>query len=154
MLTVVGFHGSHQGVELAMDRLVIRNIDLRGSGPDHHNAGAIVLGFEIADVLTDLLHHVPTGSAVLDIVAVETLGVVLVKSSLHRLDPLQLITHRVDVFLLEHLGIDSSLIGILRIDIPTTEDNIIEFGQRDDVAIMKIFPIFATAHTNLVVLCH
>lgn len=137
-----------------MDRLVIRNINLCGSGPDHHNAGAVVLGFEIADVLTDLLHHVPTGSAVLDIVAVEALGVVLVKSDLHRLDLLQLITHRVDVFLLEHLSIDSDLIGILRIDIPAAEDDVVELGQRDDVAIVQIFLVLATTHTNLVVLCH
>ena len=154
MLPVVGLHGSHQRVELTMDGLVVRNIDLCGSSPDNHDAGAVVLGFEIADVLTNLLHHIPAGSAVLDIIAVETLGVVLVKSSLHRLDQLQLITHRIDVFLLEYLSIDSCLIGILWIDIPTAEDDVIEFGQRDDVTIMEVFLLLATPHTNLVVLCH
>ena len=137
-----------------MNTLVNRHVDLGRSGPQHHDAGAVVLLLELSDVLAQLFNHLPPRLAVFHVVAVETLGIVLVESRLHGFDGLQLIAHGQDVFLLEHFGIHGSLEGILRINIPTAKDDIVELGQRHDVGIVQIAFLFAAPYPYFVILCH
>ena len=58
------------------------HIDFGGCRPCHDDAGAVVVGLELADVGTERLDHVPAGLAVLHVVAIETLGEVLIESRL------------------------------------------------------------------------
>ena len=154
MLAVVSLHRSLESSQCAVDFHVHRYVDFSRSSPDYNDACAAVLLLEVADVLAQRLNHLPAGLAVLHVVAVQTLGVVLVECSLHRNNLLQLLAHRVDVLLLQNLGIHGSLIGILRIDIPGAEYDVVEVGKRNDVLVVQILLVCALAHANLVVLGH
>lgn len=92
-----------------------------------------MLALEVAYVLTQRLDHLPSRVAWLDIVAIEPLGIVAVKGCRHGHHLLQLVAHGQDVLLLEHLGIHGCLEGILGIDIPGAEDDVVELRQRHDV---------------------
>ncbi len=133
VLAVVGLHGSLEGFERAMHLHVDRHIDFGGSRPEHHDARTAMLALEVAYVLTQRLDHLPSRVAWLDIVAIEPLGIVAVKGCRHGHHLLQLVAHGQDVLLLEHLGIHGSLEGVLGIDIPGAEDDVVELRQRHDV---------------------
>ena len=154
MVAVVGLHGLLQAGERGVVGLVIGHVDLGRSGPDHHDAGAVVLLLEVADVLTQGLHHLPSRESLLDVVARDALGVVGVEGGLHGHDLLQLVAHGLDVLGLEHLGIDGSLVGVLGIGVPRAEDDVVELGQRHNVAIVQVLLLRATSDTDLVVLGH
>ncbi len=96
MFLVVGLHGSFESFEGAVDLLVDGNINFGRSGPEYNHAVNAGLLLEATDVLADLLGHVPAILAHLHVVAVETLGIVVVECSLHGLDGLELILHGVD----------------------------------------------------------
>ena len=59
MVAVVGLHGLLQAGERGVVGLVVGHVDLGRSGPDHDDAGAVVLLLEVADVLAQGLHHLP-----------------------------------------------------------------------------------------------
>ena len=154
MLAVVSLHRSLESCQCAVNLHVNRYVDFCRCSPCNNDARAAVLLLEVSDVLAQRLYHLPAGLAVLHVVAVQALGVVLVECSLHRNNLLQLLAHRVDVLLLQNLGIHGSLIGILRIDIPGAEYDVVEVGKRNDVLVVQILLVCALAHTNLVVLSH
>ena len=62
--------------------------------------------------------------------------------------------HGFDVFLFQHLGIHGCLIGVLRIDVPRSESNVVELCQRNNLAVVQVFLFITTANTYLVVLGH
>ena len=78
----------------------------------------------------------------------------MVEGGLHRNDLLQLVAHRLDVLCLEHIGIHRTLIGILGINVPTAEHDIVEAGHRDNLPIVEIALPIATADADLIVLGH
>ena len=137
-----------------MDFHIYRYVDFGRCCPGYDDAGAAVLLLEVADVLTQSLHHFPAGLAVLHVVAIQTLGVVLVEGSLHWNHLLQLLAHRVDILLLQNLGIHSSLVSILRINIPSAEYDVVEICHRHDVLVVKILLVCTLAYANLIVLSH
>ena len=154
MLSVIGLHGSLQGSQCAVHLLIYGHIDLCAGSPDHHNALAVVLCLEIADILAQCLHHLPACFAVLHIVTIQTFGIILVKCSLHGHNLLQFFSHGFNVFLLEHLGIHGCLIGVLWIYVPGSKNKVVELSQWHHLAIREVFCVFALTHTNLVVLSH
>ena len=154
MVAVVGLHSLLQAGERGVVGLVVGHVDLGRSGPDDHDAGAVVLLLEVADVLTQGLHHLPSRESLLDVVARDAFGVVGIKGSLHGHDLLQLVAHGLDVLGLEHLGIDGSLVGVLGIGVPRAEDDVVELGQLHDIAIVQVLLLRATSDTDLVVLGH
>ena len=154
MLLVVGLHGCLKGCERAVHLLINRNIHLCGCCPEHYHAVYARLLLEAADILADLLGHVPAVGALLHIVAVEALGIVLVERCLEGLDGFQFLLHRIDILFLEHLGIDGRLIGIGRIYVPGCEHDVVERRKRHDVLIMEIFLVGSAAYANLIVLGH
>ncbi len=154
VVSVIGLHGSLEGLDGAVILHVGSDIDFGRCGPEHDDAVNTCLCLEVADVLADLLGHVPAILALLDIVTIQTAGILLVKSGLERLDSLELVLDRVYVLLLEHLGVDSALIGVDGIDIPCCENDVVECGHRHDVLQVQIFLVSPTTHTNLVVLSH
>ena len=154
MLAVVGLHGSLKVGKMIVNLLADGNIDLGGSSPEDYDTRATVLLLKLADVLLEGLNHLPAGLAVLHVVAIQALGIVLVEGSLHRLDSLKLVLHGIDVLLLEHLSIHCSLIGVLGIDIPTSEDDVVEFSHWNDVCVWQIFLVITTTDTDFVILSH
>ncbi len=134
--------------------LIIRNIDFRRCCPDDNDTRTAVLLLEVADVLLQLQYHIPACLTVLDIVTIQTFGVVSVKSSLHRPDSHQFLTYRFYIFRLQDFGIYCSLIRILGIDVPRSEDDIFQIRQRNNVLIMKILLGSSSSHTDLIVLGH
>jgi len=154
VLAVVVFHCLFERGESAVHLFAVRHIYLSGSRPDDNDALARVLLLELAYVLTQRLGHLPACLAVFHVVAVETFGVVLVESSLHRDDFLQLVAHGFDVLFLQNLGIHGCLVGVLRIYIPCSEDYIVELGQWHDVGVVQILLLASFAYANLVVLSH
>ena len=154
MLAIISLHGGLKVAQLIVDLLIYRYIDLCRRCPKHYNTIAAFIGLELSDVIAQGLHHLPTAQVLLNIVAIKSLGIVLVEGSLHRHNLLQLIAHRIDILLLEHLGIHRCLIGVLGIDIPTAKHDVIELGQRHNIRIMQILGIGTTANTHLVVLGH
>ena len=154
MLAIVGLHSGFEVGELIVNQLVDGHIDLCGCSPENDHASATLLVLEITNVLTQSLNHLPTGQALLHVIAIKALGIVLIEGSWHGHNLLQLVAHGVDILLLENLGIHSCLISVLGIDIPTTEHDIVELGEGHDVSIVQITGIGTTTDTHLVVLSH
>ncbi len=154
MLSVVGLHGLLQIFETIMDILVDRHINLCGSGPKHHHALHAGLLLEPADILTDLARHVPAVLHLLDIVPLQTTGVIVVEGRLDRLDCLKLVLYRLYILLLEHLSSDGGIVGVRRIEVPGSEHDVIESCKRHYVLVVKIFFVRAFAYAYPVVLGH
>ena len=154
MILVVSLHGSLKSSHCAMDLLVNGHIYLSRSSPEHYYTLYTCSSLEIADIFTDLLGHIPTILNLLYIVAIKTLCIVMVESSLQRLDSLELLLNRVDIFLFEHLSIDRRLVGVGRIYIPCAEYNVIEICQRHDVLVVEILLILTASYADLIILSH
>ena len=154
MLLVVGLHCSLEVGQSVVARLVNRHINLSRSGPEHNHAVHTLLLLEVADILAELLYHFPAGLAHHDVLAVKTLGVVVVESSLHRNDFLQLVLDRIDILLLEHLAVHGSLIGIDRIYIPCAELYIVQVSDGHNLVVFEILFVSAFANADFVVLSH
>ena len=151
---VVGLHGSLEGSQCAVILHVGGNVNLGRSGPEHNHAVHTSLLLEVAYVFAYLLSHVPAVLAVFHVVAIETLGIVLVEGSLEGLDVDKLIFHRLDIFGLQHLGVACALIGIDGIHIPSAKHDVVEVGQGHDIFVVQIFLVGAAAHAYFVVLGH
>ena len=160
MLAVVGFHGRLQGFQGVVYSLVDGHIDFRRGRPQHYDTAALPLLAEAADVGTQHFHHLPaSGDALaisnpLDIIAVQALGIVLVERGRHGDYLLQLLTNGGYILFVQHLGVHGGLIGILRIDVPGAENNIVQPRQRHDVCISEVFLVSAATHAHLVHLGH
>ena len=154
MLTVVSLHRLFQSSQCAMNLLIYWYIDFCRSSPDYNDTGTTVLLLEVTDILTESFYHLPTGLAILHIVTSQTLRIILVERSLHRNDFLQFIFYRINILFLQYLCIHRCLIGILRINIPSSKHDIIQFCERYDVLIMQILLVGTTPHTNLIILSH
>ena len=151
---IVGLHGGLESGERSVNLLVDGNVNLSGSGPEHDNAVDSSLFLEVADILADLLRHVPTILDGLHVVAVKTLGVVVVEGSLHGLDLLELVLYRIDIFFFEHLGVDGGLVGIGGIYIPGAEHDVVKTREGNDVFVVEIFLVGSASYAHLVILCH
>ena len=125
MLFVIGFHCCFKSLHRAVDLLVDGHVYLCGSSPENHHALHACLFLEVADVLADLLGHVPAVFDILDVVAVKTLCVVVVESGFHGFDGLEFILDRVDVFLFENLRVEGGLVCVGRIDVPCAEYDVV-----------------------------
>ncbi len=154
MLLVVGLHGCLESLKCAVILHIDGHVNLGRSGPEYYYALYTLLLLEVADVLAELLYHLPAGLAGHDIVAVETLGVVVVKSGLHGHDLLELVLYRLDVLFLEHFGIDRALISVGRIYVPCAEHNVVERCHGHDFVIFEIFLVGTFAHADFVILGH
>ncbi len=109
--------------------------DLGGCAPDHHHPVAGVRRPEIADVLADGLGQVSLARLGLDIGAVEPPHVVVVEDGRHGLDLLQFGRDRLDMGEpVEHAAFQRGFVGRVRDRIPGTEDQLINAGQRHEVA--------------------
>ena len=154
MFTIVSLHSSFELSKRTMILLIIRYIDLGRSRPDNNNTCTMVSSFKFSDILAQSLHHIPSCRTILHIVTIQTLRIILIKCGLHWHYFLKFFAYRVNIFLLEYLGIHSCLIRILRINIPCTKNDIFKIGQWHNFTIRKIFFVRAFAYSYFVVLRH
>lgn len=134
--------------------LVDGNINLGRGCPQHNHAVNTLFSLEAADILADLLGHVPAVLYGLDVVAVQTLGIVVVESGLHRHDLLELFLDGQDILFLEHLAVDSRFVSVGGIYVPCAEHDVVERCDGHDLVVLQIFLFSAAANTDFVVLSH
>ena len=137
-----------------MDLHIDRHINLCRGCPEDNDALTVIDSLECADILAQLLCHIPAVLAFLHVCAVETLREVLVESGLHGDDGLQLVLYGYNILCLEDISVDGCLEGISRIDVPCAEDDVVKVGHWDNLAIVHIFLLCTLADTYLVVLGH
>ena len=154
MLLVVGFHSCLEGCERAVYLFVNGNVNLGRSCPEHYYAVNTVFFLEVADILADLLGHVPAVLYGLHVVTVKTFCIVVVESGLHGNDLLEFVLYGVDVFFLEHLAVDSAFVGVLGIYVPCSEHDVVEVGDGHDFVVFQIFFVSSFSYTDFVILSH
>ena len=94
-----------------------------------------MLGLEVADVLPQRLGQLALGLAGLDVLALEPLDVLLVEHRRHRLDGLEEVADRLQVLVpVEHAGLDRGGVPVVRHRVPGAEDQVVERGERHEVA--------------------
>ena len=119
-----------------------RNVDFGTCSPQYNHTFAVVGSLEVADVLTELFYHFPTGSSLLDMSTVQTFRPVVIESCRHRLDSFQFIFHTIQVFFFQNLSIHGSFVCVIRENIPTTENNVVQISQRHNVFDEFFFVVF------------
>ena len=119
-----------------------RNVDFSTCSPKYHNAFTVIGSLEVADVLTQLLYHFPTGSSFLDVRTVQTFCPIVVESSRHRLDSFQFVFHSVQVLFFQNLSVHSSFVCIIRENVPTSENNVVQIRQGHNVLDEFFFVVF------------
>ena len=124
-----------------------------GSGPEYNYALAVVGGLEVTDVFAELFYEFPA-CAGLHVVAVETLGIVVVESGRHGFDSLELFAHGVDVLFFEDFSVDSSLVGVCSIYVPCAENDIVEVCERNYLVVFEVFFVSTLSDADSVVLSH
>ncbi len=109
-------------------------MDLGGAAPDGHEAVAAVVGFEAVHVFDEGLGLVVFARNFFDVGAVQPANPVAGEDGLHGADGGQLLADGVEVFVVEDLGALGDLVGALAVEVPAAEHELVEVGERDEVA--------------------
>ena len=125
MLFVICLHSRLQLLKCLMICLVVWYINLGRSCPDNNYTLTAMLFLKVLNVFLQFKHHIPACLTVFNIVTIQSLSIVSIKSSFQGLDSHQFLTYRFDILCLQHFSIYCSLISILRIHIPCTKDDIV-----------------------------
>ena len=107
--------------------------DFGGAAPDHDEAGAVVVFAEFFDVGDQLFGEVAFVRARLHVGTVDALDVLLVEDGLHGFDGREGAFNLVEEGLFEDACMGGCLVGRVFVDVPTAEDEIVEFGERNEV---------------------
>ena len=130
-------------------RLALGNEFFGGRAPDYHQSVACVVRLEPADVLAyglDGFELVVEGP---DVGALEALDVVGVEDGLHRLDRLEKVRDRLNLFVpVQYAALDRGLIGVVRDWVPGPEDKLVELCQRSEVSDERRPPVGALAEPD------
>ncbi len=105
--------------------------DLGGAAPDHDLP--IGFGFELGDVVADLVGEVALIFAGLDFFCGEALDVVLVEDGGHGLDGFEVGTDLFELVAVEDLGGLGGVVEIATEDVPAGEDDVVEVGDGGEV---------------------
>ena len=124
-------------------------VGLGRAAPDHDQAVALVLDAEPLDVVDQRLGLVPHGGLGLDPGAVQFLYPALVEDGVHGDDALQLGRDGSEVLLLEHAAGVGGLQHVGRDGIPAAEDNVVQFGQRHELADERVAVLAATTQADV-----
>lgn len=109
-----------------------RNEDFGGCTPDDDDALEVVLHFELANVLAELLGEVALGLAGLDVRPRDPRDVVVVEHRRHRLDGREEVSHPIEIRRLEHSRLAGRRQRIIGHGVPRAEDEVVEASQRDE----------------------
>ena len=129
------------GVDRLLERL---EVEVRGAGldehlgrraPDHHDTVDTLLVAEAVDVGADRLEHRPLVDRGQDVGGVDVLDVGAVERRRHRPDVAQGLGDLLDVpAALEHAGALGGHVGVVGERVPRTEHDVVESGERHEVA--------------------
>src|SRR6266508_2304078 len=127
--------------------------DFRRAAPDRHRAVELPSGAEVLHVLHQRFVQVSLGRAGLDVLAIEIADVGAVEYARPRHDGLELRAH-----LREHLGraharAPRRLVGVVRKDVPGSEDEVGRLGQRHEFLDRNKSRVGALAEADLLHLC-
>jgi hypothetical protein len=106
-------------------------IDLGGAAPDHDLA--VGFGFELGDVVADLVGEVALVLAGLDLLSGEALDVVLVEDGGHGLDGFEEGAHLLKLVAVEDACGLGGVVEVAAEDVPSGEDEVIERGDGNEV---------------------
>ncbi len=133
-------------VSWTSDGLLVR---LGRSAPHHDEAVATVLGLEGGDVVDDGHGLVPLARDVLHADAFETRHPALVEHGLHRDDRFELAGDRVQVGVVEHAGGARRFEGVRRDRVPAAEDDVVEAGERHELADHRVAILLFRPETDV-----
>ena len=129
---MVGLHGLLERGHVLVNVLRLHE-DFRGTAPDHHEAVELVLLLELADVLANLLGEIELVLPFLDVRALNIFHIIAVKRGRHGFQALQELFGLGQVLRAEHARVGGGLIGIVRVDVPAAEDEVVEAGQTHEL---------------------
>ena len=119
-------------LDAGVDRRLLQK-DLGAAAPDHHQPVAAVLLLEAAHVFDELFGEVLLVLALLDVRPVEPLDVAAVEDRGHRRDRFELGPDLLEQVLVEHAGMLRRFVGVVVEDVPRTEHDVVERGERHEV---------------------
>ena len=134
-----------KGFESLVDGRLL-DVDLGGAAPDHDLA--VGFGFELGDVVADLVGEVALVLAGLDLFTFEPLDVVLVEDGGHRLDGFKKRAHRFELVAVEDLGGLSGVVEVAAEDVPAGKDEIVERGDGNELFDKGAAGVGALAETD------
>ena len=109
--------------------------NLRGCAPDHYQPVAAISLLEVANVLADRLRRLHLRPRLLDIDPFQPLHVEVVKYRSHRLDRLEKVRNRLDVFVpVENSAIRRRLVGVICDGVPRAEHKLVQLSERHNLA--------------------
>ena len=87
----------------------------------------------LGDLVDELLGELKLVLAGFDVCAAEAFDVILIEDGFHRLDLAQRLFELVQQLFLENAGIHRGVVGGVREDVPRSEDEIFQLGERDEI---------------------
>ena len=122
--------------------------DLGAAAPHHHQARAVVLLLEVADVGDQLIGEILLVLAFLDVRARQALHVALIEHRGHRLDRLELRTDRIEQRAFEHAGRAGRGVAVFFEDVPAAEHDVVELRERHELVDLRGAVVGALAETD------
>src|ERR1700722_7737160 len=119
-----------------------------GAAPDHHEAVGFALLFEVANVFAKPFGKFKFIFSFFDVGTGKILDVMLIERGLHRLDSLQEFLDLIEVFRFQNTGFGGGLIGVVGENIPAAEDDVVEFGEGDELVNFRRAALGAFAEAN------
>ena len=107
--------------------------DFRRTAPDHDQAAGSAGLLEIGDVLHERLRLVHLGALGLDVGTVDAADVFGIEHGLHGLDRRERLLELGQQCGLQHLGVDGGFVGGVFVDIPASENQVVEPGERNEI---------------------
>jgi hypothetical protein len=129
---VVVAHRLFESLEIFIDGVLLEE-DFGRSRPHHHEPRTLVLALELFDLRDQLLGQIEFVLPRFDVVAVQTLHVVLIEDGFHRLDLLQRRLEFREQFFFEHARVHRRVVGGIGEDVPRAEDEIVQPRERDEI---------------------
>ena len=129
---IVRAHPFLEGFQIFVDGFGLQEY-FGGAAPDHHQAVGLAFLFEVANVFAKLFGEFKFIFGFLDVGAGKILDVVLIEGGLHGLDGLQEFLDLVEVFGVQDTGLGGSFVGVVGENIPAAEDDVVEFGERNEL---------------------
>src|SRR6266540_3686242 len=127
--------------------------DFRRAAPDRHRAVELPSGAEVFHVLHQRFGQVSLGRAGLDVLAIEIADVGAVEYARPRHDGLELRAHLREHLGREHARAPRRLVGVVRKDVPGSEDEVGRLGQRHEFLDRNKSRVGALAEADLLHLC-
>ena len=123
-------------------------VDLRGAAPHHHQPAQAVFALELLDVGDHLVGEVALALALLDVLSVQLLHVDGIEHRRPGLDRLQEALQGLQVIAVQHPRLARGLVGIVGVDVPPAEDDVVEPRDRHQLVDARAAVVGALAEAH------